>query len=345
MIIKALYKLSKAPYDLAMREIPIPTPKKGEVIISVHYSGICGTDIKILTGNYPGLETPLIPGHELSGKIHSLGSEVNDWKIGDNVVSRTIFSSCSKCLMCLNGNENLCDEKKRIGFDQPGAFAQYINVKASQLHKLPGEVNLKLAVLAEPLAVVVHAMRKINIKPEDKIMIIGPGPIGLIALLVAKKHCAEVTVVGLEKDKKRLELAEILGADSVVITDSKSERLLTDIYEMAAADFIFECTGSVEGLNFGLFCCKKQGTIVQVGTNNRYMEIDFMKVAYKELTIKGSIGHVEIDWEEVIHLLKELKGDLDTLISDIIPFEDWKTSIEKFKYNESIKIVFSFKPF
>src|SRR5690625_1049204 len=120
----------------------MPVPEKNEVIVKVHCAGICGADLKIYSGHYKSITTRIIMGYVFSGHIHLLGSSVDNWKVGEHVVALTIVSSCGKCYMCTTERENLCDDKRRIGFDCHGSFAEYIKVNVNQLHRVPNYVDM-----------------------------------------------------------------------------------------------------------------------------------------------------------------------------------------------------------
>src|SRR5699024_8733063 len=218
---KALYKEGFDAWDMGIKVMHKPIPEKDEVVIKVSYAGICGTDLKIADGSYHSYRAPLVMGHEFSGVVSEVGKDVDGLNLGDKVVARTIISSCEVCKMCTNGRENLCKDKQRIGFDQDGVFATYVVVNQEQIHQLPSTIHLKTAVLMEPLAVVMHALRNVEIQPLDVVFISGPGPIGLLAALLCKAKGAEVIISGLARDYYRLSAAIELGVDFKIVLDKE----------------------------------------------------------------------------------------------------------------------------
>lgn len=338
---KALVKLSHAPEDAELRQVEEPRAGEGEVVVKLHAAGVCGTDLKLYKGLYHSYKTPLILGHELCGTIAE--STVPELRPGMRVVSRTIVESCGKCRACLAGRESLCPAKKRIGFDVDGAFAEYIKLAAHQIHVLPDGVSLDLAVLTEPLTVVVHALKPISIHPSERVLIIGPGPIGLLALLICKANGAAVAVVGRRQDAKRLELARTMGADQTLF--SEDERVMEDIRAFSGGqgpDVVLECSGSAAGVTMGLRAVRPAGTYVQIGTSSREVTADFMQIAYKEIRVYGSIGHNRRDWDDSLRLLASGLLDLRPFLGNDYALEEWKAALDASLSGEVLKAVFKF---
>lgn len=341
LLVKALLKQSLDAEDVSLQQIGKPEPGPNEVVVKVHFAGICGTDMKIYDGHYHSYKTPLVLGHEFSGQVVAIGAGVEDLVIGTNVVARTIYSSCGKCESCIKGRESLCSEKTRIGFDHDGVFAEYVKVHKDQVHVLPKEIDLVSAALIEPFTVVVHALNPITIKPSDVVLVIGPGPIGLMSVLLTKAYGATVVVAGLIQDKKRLELAQKLGADMVLVSDQEiSESALLDLTDGEGPHIVLECSGTGEGVNQGLKLCRRAGQYVQIGTRSTPINVDFMKIAYKEIKVTGSIGHTKLDWQNSIRIVREKKVDFSPLIQDFYKLEDWKEAFQAILNKEQEKVLF-----
>ncbi|SEN03395.1 L-iditol 2-dehydrogenase [Mesobacillus persicus] len=338
---KALLKQSLDAEDVTLQQIGKPEPGPNEVVVKVHFAGICGTDMKIYDGHYHAYKTPLVLGHEFSGQVVAIGADVEGLEIGTNVVARTIYSSCGKCESCMKGRENLCAEKTRIGFDHDGVFAEYVRVHKDQVHILPKEIDLISASLIEPFTVVVHALNPITIKPSDVVLVIGPGPIGLMSVLLAKAYGATVVVAGLIQDKQRQELALKLGADMVLFSDyENSDSALLNLTDGEGPHVVLECSGTSEGVNQGLKLCRRGGHYVQIGTRSTPINVDFMKIAYKEIIVTGGIGHTKIDWENAIRIVQEKKVDFSPLIQNFYKLEDWKEAFQAIQNKEQAKVLF-----
>jgi L-iditol 2-dehydrogenase len=339
--VKALLKQSFEPEDVSLQHIGKPQPGPHEVVVKIHFAGICGTDMKIFDGHYPSYKQPLVLGHEFSGQVEAVGAEVEDIAIGTNVVARTIYSSCGNCESCIKGRQSLCTKKTRIGFDHDGVFAEYVKVHKDQIHILPKEIDLITAALIEPFTVVVHALNPITIKPSDVVLIIGPGPIGLMSVLLSKAYGATVVVAGLEQDQKRLNLAQKMGADLALVSDQEnSEAALMELTDGQGPNIVLECSGTGGGVNQGLELCRRGGQYVQIGTRNTPITVDFMKIAYKEIKVTGSIGHSKLDWENSLRILQAGKVDFSHFIDDFYHLEQWKEAFDAFKNKEKAKVLF-----
>lgn len=337
---KALYKRSTEKYDLELRRTKIPEPEKDEVIIDVKAVGICGTDLKMYQGMYFNHKTPIVLGHEFSGVISSIGDNVKGMSLGQKVTARPAVSFCGRCHRCIEGKPNLCKYKNRLGFEQNGAFAEYVKVKQDQVFILPNEVDLLSGSMVEPMAVVLHAIRDIKVKPSDVVHIIGPGSIGLLALLLNKANGAKVSISGLSNDREKLSLARNLGADLVTEDDTEDTyELLMDKTEGKGADVILECSGTEAGVDKGLELCKAGGQYVQIGTWSKPINIDFMKIAYKEIKVSGSYSHTTIDWLDSIKILQEKKIDITPLIQGVYSLNEWQRAFNKAENRGLAKII------
>lgn len=342
-MMKALYKRSRDAYDMSITEMPIPVPRPHEVVIKVHAAGICGTDLKIYQGEYHDYQPPLIIGHEFSGHISRIGSAVKDWSLGTKVVARTIVQTCRVCSMCLTNRENMCDQKKRLGFDYDGAFAEYVKVHKDQLHRIPRRIKSIDAALIEPLAVVVHALSSLSIQPTDNILIIGPGPIGLISLLYCKSYRARVAIAGLRRDRSRLSIAKKLGADLLLfVNEGQHDGQVRFSSQKDVLDFniVVECTGTAGGIDLGLDLCCKGGRFVQIGTRSTLLALDFTKIAYKEIAVSGSIGHTKQDCQQAIHMVERGRFDFSFLTNQVYSLEQWNEAFRVLERREVVKVLF-----
>lgn len=339
---KALVKLSYDPYDAELREIEDPIPGPGEVIVKVHAAGICGTDMKIYHGQYRPYNVPLVMGHELTGRIFAVGEGVEGLPLGTPVTSRTIVTQCGKCPLCLSGRENLCRAKTRIGFEYNGAFAQFIKLKQDQIHVLPNDADLTAAVVTEIFAVVFHAIRTVAIKPAHRVLIIGPGPIGLAAVMVAKAEGATVAVAGLAADSDRLAIAKEIGADITILSnvdDDPGHKELLSITHGLGPDIVLECSGTGGGITYGLNLCRSGGRYVQIGTQSSQVTVDFMRVAYKEIEVSGSIGHTRLEWDDVIRFITRDQKRFYPLIKHVYSMDNWREALTAAEGRDAAKVV------
>src|SRR5512133_3279422 len=205
-------------YDgpLVLRDLPTPEPGPGEVLVKVAACGVCRTDVKILRGEIPPpiVNLPHTPGHEPAGVIAAVGPGVEDVQVGDRVVVY-FYINCGHCEMCRKNRGNICFEIRRLGFELPGAYAEYLLVPAG--HVIPiGDLDfVQTAILPDAVAVPYHAIRhQARVEPGQDVLIVGVGGLGVHAIQIAKLEGARVIAV--DVDEERLELARQLGADEVV---------------------------------------------------------------------------------------------------------------------------------
>jgi L-iditol 2-dehydrogenase len=339
---KALYKTDTGMGNIELLDASIPEPGPGEVCIEVKAAGICGSDLHIYDGsiNIP-IRPPVIIGHEFAGTIHALGEGVGDWRVGDRITSETSITICGKCFYCRTGFYNLCPDRTFLGYSADGAFAEFTVVPSRLLHRLPDNISFREGALSEPLACCVHGVVELtDIAAGDRVVIFGPGAIGLLSMLLAKAAGGIVLVAGISKDADRLLLAKELGADHTV--DIETEDLAEIANNMSGnlgADVVIECSGAGAAAAAGLDLVRKRGQFTQVGLFGKPITVDFEKIAYKEIRVTGSFSQKWSAWEKSLTLLGKGIINIKPLISDVFPISEWKTAFEKFESGEGLKIL------
>lgn len=264
---KALVKFEAGPGNLEIRDIPEPMAGPGQVKIEIREAGICGSDLHIYHSDIAiPVNPPVVIGHEFSGVISEIGEGVTGWKIGDRVVSETAYHYCGVCDYCREGFYNLCVERRTLGYWFNGVFTNYTVVPAGRVHRIPDNVSFTAAAMTEPLACVAHAIYDLTtIKPNDLVLVSGPGAIGLMAMQIAKAFGARVIVSGTNVDTERLEMAKSLGADYTVNVQQESlaERInaLSNNY---GADVVLECSGNGFAVDAAINVVKKRGWFTQI---------------------------------------------------------------------------------
>lgn len=328
----------------------VPEPKIGDnlfsphdVLIEVAYCGICGSDIhKWKEADRRGVKGPshaVVSGHEMLGTVIEVGPAVKDFQPGDRVVGEIVTFYCGKCINCRTGRINICANMKpsdqRIHYISGGAFAKYAVWPEKHLHRLPDSIGLKEAVLIEPTAGSFHSLiERMELKPGESLVIMGPGARGLILLQIAKAVGAfPIIVTGLTRDEKvRLKLAKELGADAVV--NVEKENLLDIIKKMTngiGADVVVENTGSPKAVEETLDLARPGGRILISGGGIRggiTASIDTYKIIVKELDIKGEISHIWTSWRNAINLVAQGKVNIKPLISHIFSLRDWEKGFD-----------------
>lgn len=339
---KAVMKTAEGYDNMNLESIEEPKVTSNQVKIKVEYTGICGTDMHTFSGEYRNSKIPVVLGHEFSGTVVEVGEKVRKVKIGDRVTSETTFETCGECKYCQEKDYNLCSNRKGIGTQVNGSFAQFVVSREESVHKLPETVSFKAASLTEPLACCVHAaLEKTTIDKDDKVLVFGPGPIGLLQCQVIKAQGAFVILAGITKDVKRLELAKSLGVD--VIVDIQQENLEEVVMKHTSGygvDKLFECSGAVPALNQGLPLVKKKGTFVQVGIfANKLNPLDQESIIQRELTYVGTRSQKPSSWPIALNLLAEGKIDADKMITKVVSLEQWRDGFEAVRSGDQIKVL------
>lgn len=338
---KALVKIAVGPNALELREIKRPKPRPTEVVLLVGAAGICGTDIHILAGEY-SCKPPVVLGHEFAGTIVELGKDVLDWSIGDRVTSLAFASVCHKCRHCRAGQYGLCRQRQSYGSGINGAFAEYVAVNASGLYRLPDYHDFISGALSEPLACVTKAVYEIaKLQPGEKVVILGPGSIGLLTLQVARAAGCQPLLVGHPRDKSRLELGRALGAAAVFYSDDV--HVVDHIWDTAVhqgADVTFECSGSESAFALTLRVTRKRGRIVQVGLFGHGITADIDQIVYRDLAVSGSFTSSLESWSQAMKLLDAGQVQTRKLVSNIYPLEEWEEAFRVASNGEALKVVF-----
>ena len=330
-------------YDrMELKETLIPQATGDKVLIKVAYTGICGSDIHTFKGEYSNPTTPVVLGHEFSGKVVSIGEEVTSVNVGDRVTSETTFSVCGHCDYCKKNHYNLCPERKGLGTQQNGSMADYVLAREESIHVLPDQLSYQGAALSEPLACCVHAMyQKSKLDLQDTIIIIGPGPIGLLLLQIAKEIGAFVIMTGITKDQHRLKLAKKMGADVIINTQEEElSDIVNEVTDGYGVDKIYDASGSIQAVNASLPLMKKGGEFIQVGLfKDKFNALDIESTIQREINYVGSRSQNPFDWPIAIHLLAKGAINVNEMITKIYPLEKWRKAFEKVMEGNEIKVL------
>lgn len=337
---KALLKKGKGIENVSLEMVDEPVAKEHEVKIKVHATGICGTDLHIVKDEYP-VNCPVIMGHEYSGTVVEVGAAVQNFAVGDRVVSLTAVVTCGKCCYCRSGLLMLCNERKSIGSGVNGAFAQYIVVPAKHAFKVPENISLDEAALCEPLACIVRCViERGTVKPGDNVLVSGPGTIGLLTLQIARASGGNVIVLGVSRDKDRLDLAKKMGACETIIVDQvPGQSRLKEITSTEGFDVAFECSGVSSSANNCLKLLKKTGLYVQVGLFGKKIEFDLDLALMKEINITNGFASEPTSWRKALTLLERKQVEVTSLISNKLPLSQWKRGFEIVEKKEGYKVL------
>ncbi len=338
---KGVVKFARGNGFVELRDVEDLPPAPHQVKIEVKASGICGSDLHIYHDdiNNP-IRPPVVMGHEFSGIVVERGSEAGDEiKVGDRVTGEPSAYICGKCRYCLSGHYNLCPERKLLGYWFNGSFARYCN--ATFVHKLPGNVSFAAGALTELLACCVHGVtEQTGVSAGDFVVVTGPGPVGLFAAQVALAEGGIVMVCGTSADKHRLRLAEDLGIHHTL--DIEKHDAASRVRELTGgygADTVLECSGVPAAARMALEMVRKRGKYTQIGLFGRPIEIDFEKIAFREVKVNGTVSQRRPAWERTLGLMERGVIRNERLISHEFPLQEWQKAFETFEKKEGIKLL------
>lgn len=324
-----------------LREVPVPDPAAGSVLLRVGAVGVCGSDVhQYLNEHSWPVNIPVILGHEFAGVVEAVGAGVTEVVPGDRVVSETAAEICGRCALCRTGRYHLCPERKGFGYGRDGAMTQRIDVPARCLHKLPDGLPLETAALCEPCCVAYHATAiHGDIKPGMSVAVLGCGPIGLLCVQVAKLCGANPLVLtGRSVDEPRLHLGQQLGADHTVAVDREDLRAMSGwLGDGLGFDVVIDAVGANAGLHDALDIVRPGGRIAKVGWGPGPVGFSIDPLVQKAVTLQGSFSHHWLLWERVLNMLATEQLDVAPIISLRLPLERWQEGFEAMHASEAIK--------
>ena len=340
---KALVKYADQAGASELRDVPAPRPGPTDVLVEVAYVGVCGTDPHMHHNLVKfDFHFPFIMGHEFAGTIVEVGPEVDGWRTGQRVTAETHAEYCGECSLCRAGLYQCCRHRKGFGFHVDGAFTKYVRVPTRILHRVPEGVALRTAALTEPLCVAYQAVvNNSRVKPGDLVVVIGPGPIGLLSAKMASlAGASEVIVVGTEGDDGRLRLALECGA--TVATNSSRKDVIEQIMSLGdgyGADLVVDTAGASATLKLALDAVRPGGQITKIGWGPEPVGLSLDPLIAKAATLKGSFSHTWSVWETCLRLIEKGQVDLDKLISHVLPLDRWEEAFRLIDSKEGVKVV------
>lgn len=341
MTMKVYLKNAKEVGFVPSRKQLLTELNPNEVLIKIISVSICGTDLHIYNWDewsQNRIKPPLTVGHEFSGEVIKVGSEVTKVKVGD-IVSSESHIVCGVCDYCKSGNGHICPNTKVIGVDVDGCFAEYIKLPEANLFiDNSGLDPIYLSVL-EPLGNAVHAVNKFDVKDKD-VVIIGCGPLGLMGVDVAKANGAKTVIVS-EVNEYRLNLAKEIGADYTI--NPLKEDVVAKVREYTnneGADVVIDFAGNIDAINDALEYIKPGGGLSILGVFNQKINLDLNNIVFKGLNIYGVTGRLlPKTWEDVDRLLKSKKLHFNKFVTHVLPFDELEKGIEIMKKGKSGKII------
>lgn len=319
------------PYEIKLTDVDMPAVREGEALLRVLYCGICGADVASFTGNQPFTTYPRIPGHEFSAQVVSIPANDEGIKAGDIVTCNPYFN-CGSCYACRKGLVNACTDNQTMGVQRDGAFCEYIAMPVSRV--IPGKgLNARQLALIEPFAISQHALSRCPVKPGDRLLIIGAGPIGLFALLAAKVKGAEVTVSDVLDG--RLAMARAFGADHTV--NARAEDAVERLREASGGRGFDVCVEACGQSATFLTCIEQaaQGAnLILIGNGKTETSFLHSILLKKELNVFGSRNAYTADFEALIDLVAAGKADVMRMVSAVYEAEDAARAFDALTHND-----------
>lgn len=339
---KALYTTGPGQYSLVDR--PCPMPADNEVLVKVARSGLCHTDVSIRDGTAIHVQYPVIPGHEFSGIIESCGTAVKYFKPGDRVAVHVLLG-CGHCQSCHMGDPAGCIHFTELGASSDGGFAEYCVVPSHHLYRIPDQMTLEEAALIEPLANAISAVRCANVKLGDRVVVIGPGPIGLLAVQVARlAHPSVLVLVGTREE--RLKFGNQCGATHTVnIKQEGAVDRLKGILGGPGADVVLECAGTRSALDLALEVIGQNGRLVIEGAHDADELVPISPYRFlvcHGVSLIGVCGWKSPDFVQAIQLMSGGLVNVKPLITHFFKLDDWEDAFDMItrRKSKAIKVLF-----
>ena len=316
--------------DIRYEELPVPNCGEKDVLIKVAYAGICGSDLHIYKKGMFIQNIPETMGHEFSGTVIKTGSKVHSLQAGDRVTANPMVT-CGNCIACRTGHRGSCETLGFIGEVRPGCFAEYIALPQEDVIKAPSDIDLKKLALAEPLAVALNICRQAKPAPTDKVLIVGPGPIGLLTALALKNVCGLENPTILGRSPARLSIAKALGMKT-------TPQLGDDSY----FDLIIEAAGNETALSTAVAHALPGGKICVVSIFEDDFIFDINTIVAKQLSIIGCNVYETRHIQESTKLLADGIIDPSPLVTDTYDLADCREAFAALcsKDKKACKILF-----
>ena len=318
--------------DIRIEDIQIPNHEANEVLIEVAYTSICATDIEewqygplwVQTGqpnSITGRMAPLVLGHEIGGRVDSIGARVDKSIKGSRVAINNILT-CGTCYWCVKGKQSVCPNLAVAGFSADGGLQEYMKWPATHVVPIPETISDKEISLAEPTTVAIHAVRKSGVKPGDITAVIGCGTVGLLTIQTLCASGSEVIAIDIRENS--LKKASELGAAHVVniANDLPLDEPIKELTHGIGPAIVFETAGAANTPGIAINICQRGGTVVLVGIYSNKPSFDFNQIVGQEKKVLGSVATSPGDLAHAIKLIGDGRIKLKPLISDVVPLSN-----------------------
>jgi len=333
----AVVNYSRDKWSVEIREIDRPEIGMEDVLLEVANVGVCGSDLHQWTSDHSWpVNYPVVLGHEFGGVIAETGKNVSGWKKGERVISETAAIIDLNNPMSRVGLYNLDPTRKGFGYGVNGAMTKFVKVPARCLHRVPDKLAFEQACLTEPCCVAYSAVvENTLLKPGDRVVVIGPGTIGILCAAMARLRGAEVAVLGLESDSNRLSIAKQYGCTALTGDATEWARARDGL----GADCVIDAAGNSKTLNIAMQLVRPNGKITKVGWGPQPLDFSLDPLVQKNITLQGSFSHNWPMWERVLVLLASGQLDVRPIIGGVWPITEWHEAFEKMHKGEVVKSI------
>ncbi len=315
-----------------MREAaPVQAPKENETRVKLIYGGICGSDLKVFRGTIPYAKYPCQPGHEILGIVIEAG-EKSPHKPGTRVISFP-NTYCGKCEFCFQGKTNICTSKQSFGVTINGLFASEIVIDSEFLVPVPSELSNERAILTEPFAVNVHALKKASISKGISVAVVGCGTEGMLSIALLNYLGADITVLDINPAK--MEKASTFNKTIKVLHPDEVKDQVFDV--------VVEAAGAKAAIEQAFLLVKPGGALITLGITSDEVSFPSLHITRSEITIYGSIVYTKKDFEDALGFLKDPEFNVSPVLSKIVPLKDYKKAFADALTGNFTKIVLDFR--
>jgi 6-hydroxycyclohex-1-ene-1-carbonyl-CoA dehydrogenase len=337
----AVFKGAKVP--LTVEDVPIPKIRPDEVLVRVVACGVCHTDLHYIDHGVPTFKPPpLVLGHECSGMITEIGSEVKQWQVGDRVLLPAVLS-CGSCQMCRLGRENICQRMIMFGNHVDGAYAEYVVAPAKDIFLLPEEIPLaEGSIIADALSTPYHAVKnRARVQPGDKVVVFGCGGIGINVIQMAA--AAGGLVIAVDVKDEKLGLAKQLGAWVTINPRTMDVKREVKRLFNGGADIAIEAIGRPATIEQAFECTRTGGRLCVVGYTDQPTGLNTARLMFREMEVIGSLGCRPVDYPNVIQLVARGRVKLEPVITHRFPLERINEALEGLRRGEGLRTIITFE--
>jgi len=339
---RGVAKVTTDERSVELVERPRPTPAADEALVEVDFAGLCGSDVGIYAfeSAYDWMSLPRVIGHEYAGRVVEVGEDVTTVAIDDRVTERPI-RHCGDCYLCEVGASNVCQNAAIAGVHHDGAYAPYVSVPEDSLHPIPSEVPLRHAAVVEPTSVAVRAVvRNSRVSPGDRVLVEGPGPVGLLTAQVATARGGDVLVSGIGQDASyRLPLASELGFETIDVSSADLGARRAAMTDGIGFDVVFDTTGRPSGLTTATEAVRNAGQVVLIGQTGE-TTMEYSPLVRSEVDLQCSYASQYEDFERALRLMDSGAVDCETFVDDGFLLTAPADAFEAFLAGETCKPVF-----